>query len=81
MFAGGGISIFKVFDDLGDAIDFRLKCIKANWDLPSEIDEYDENLPNSEDEKLDGFLDEELESEILNEYSGDNDLSIKNKKS
>lgn len=77
----GIMRIFKVFDDLGDAIDFRLKCIKANWDLPSEIDEYDENLPNSEDEKLDGFLDEELESEILNEYSGDNDLSIKNKKS
>ena len=34
----GEMRIFGIFDDLGDAVDRRLECIKARWDLPSEIE-------------------------------------------
>ena len=79
----GVMRIFGDFDELEDAVDFRLNCIKAKWKLPSAIDEYNENLSDSEFFELDNSLNEELSSDIysIDEYLKDNDFSIKSKKS
>ncbi len=79
----GVMRIFGIFNELGDAVDLRLECIKAKWDLPSEIDEYNDNLSDSEFFELDNSLNDELRSDIslMDKYLADYDFSIKNKKS
>lgn len=79
----GVMRTFGDFYELKDAINFRLKCIKSKWNLPSDIDEYNENLSDSEYFELDNSLNEELNSDIssIDEYLKDYDFSIKSKKS
>ena len=79
----GVMRIFNVFDELKDAVDFRLECIKAKWNLPSYIDEYEGDLSDSEYFELDNSLNEELNSDIssIDKYQEDYDFSIKYKKS
>ena len=60
----GEMRIFGIFDELEDAVDFRLKCIKAKWDLQffeeGDVDHYD-----SEDDELEKYIDDELDSDIF----------------
>ena len=60
----GVMRIFGVFDDFIEAISFRINCVKANWELPSEIDTLSQN-DSSDEEDLDIIFEEEINKQYL----------------
>ena len=71
----GVMRIFGVFNDFVEAIIFRLECIKANWDLDSEVDEF--SINQSLNDELDNYYKTEYQEE---NYNLDNDDYIKFKR-